>query len=55
MNPATLRRVYLELPKTWQRGVLQSLERAAQSVPLLKDDAAQLAGMLQKLQRGEGR
>ena len=46
---ATLRRIYLELPKTWQRGVLQSLERAAHDVPLLKDDAAQLADTLQKL------
>ncbi len=49
MKPATLRRVYLELPKTWQRGVLQSLERAAHDVPLLKDDAVHLAETLQKL------
>ena len=50
IKPAILRRIYLELPKTWQRGVLQSLERAAHSVPLLKDDAARLADTLQKLQ-----
>ena len=49
IKPAMLRRVYLELPKTWQRDVLQSLERAAQGVPLLKDDTARLAGTLQKL------
>jgi hypothetical protein len=49
IKPATLRRIYLELPKTWQRGVLLSLERAAHSVPLLKDDAAQLSDTLQNL------
>ncbi|MBI3321823.1 MAG: hypothetical protein HYZ91_06115 [Candidatus Omnitrophica bacterium] len=48
IRPATLRRIYAELPKTWQRGVLQSLERAAHSVPLLKDDATRLADTLQK-------
>lgn len=49
VKPATLRRIYLELPKTWQRGVLQSLKRAAQNVPLLKDDATQLTDTLQNL------
>lgn len=50
LQPATLRRVYLELPKTWQRDVLRNLERAARSLPLLTEEAVRLRDTLQKLQ-----
>ena len=49
LKPVVLRRIYQELPKTWQRGVLEGLKRAAQSVPLLKADAIHLADTLQEL------
>lgn len=49
LQPAMLRRVYLELPKTWQRDVLRSLERAAGSLPLLTEEALHLRDTLQEL------
>lgn len=50
LQPMVLRRVYLELPKTWQRDALRSLERAARSLPLLTEEAVRLRDTLQKLQ-----
>jgi len=44
---ADLQRIYLELPKTWQRKVLESLKQASRSVPLLSKEAAQLVNTLQ--------
>ncbi len=47
VKPAQLRRIYAELPKTWQRAILKSLEQAAGAVPLLSEQAQQLLRTLQ--------
>jgi hypothetical protein len=42
-----LRTLYRELPKTWQRGVLRALERAAQDLPQMEEEANRLKDTLQ--------
>jgi hypothetical protein len=51
VKSATLKRVYQELPKTWQRIVIRTLERAIQSTILLRREAQELLGTLQEVTR----
>lgn len=46
---AVLKRVYQELPKTWQRTIIQTLERTLQSTVLLRNEAQDLLDTLRTL------
>ena len=48
VKPAMLRRIYRELPKTWQNTVLDTLQQSTRSSILLRDEAQQLLDTLQK-------
>ena len=48
VKPLTLRRIYRELPKTWQHSVLDTLQQSTRSSILLRDEAHQLLDTLQK-------
>ena len=48
VKPATLHRIYRELPKPWQNTVLDTLQQATRSSILLRDKAHQLLDTLQK-------
>lgn len=46
VEKTTLKRVYQELPKTWQRTIIQTLERTLQSTVLLRREAQELLDTL---------
>ena len=47
VKKATLKRIYREMPSTWQRTVIQTIERALQSTVLLRREAQELLDTLQ--------
>jgi len=49
VKKATVKRVYQELPRTWQRTVIQTLERTLQSSVLLRREAEELLDTLQEV------
>jgi len=49
VKESTLKRIYQELPKTWRRAVIQTLEKTAQSTVLLRQEAQHLLDTLQSL------
>ena len=48
VNRTTLKRIYQELPKTWQRTILQGLEQTLRSTVLLRHEAQELLDTLQQ-------
>lgn len=46
---STLKHIYQELPKTWQRAIMQTLEKAVQNTVLLREEAQGLLDTLQSL------
>mgnify|MGYP001606987999 CR=1 FL=1 len=49
VKESTLKRIYQELPKTWQRALIQTLEKTVPSAVLLRGEAQTLLDTLQRL------
>lgn len=49
VKEAILKRIYQELPKTWQRIIIQTLERTLQSTALLRHEAQELLDTLREV------
>ena len=48
VNRTTLKRIYQELPKTWERTIIESLRRTLRSTVLLRREAQELLDTLQR-------
>lgn len=51
VKPEVLRKLYLSFPKSWQKTVIQNLQKAGKEVPLLRDETDRLIDTLLSLKQ----